>query len=131
MRSLARSKEDITVDKKYCNGNSENIGGGRKKSFTLSLNICPEACCRTKSFIEVTKCTSSNILVWFCRDAPEKSVAGLRESLISSPFEKFAKGLEKYRNNERRHWELWLNSWSLTGGKVDNLQSEIYALICS
>jgi hypothetical protein len=29
--------------------------------------------------------------------APEKSVAGLRESLISSPFEKFAKGLEKYR----------------------------------
>ena len=40
-----------------------------------------------KSSIEVTKCTSSNILVWFGSDAPEKSVAGLRESLISSPFE--------------------------------------------
>jgi hypothetical protein len=52
---------------------------------------------KTKSSIEVTKCTSSNILVWFGRDAPEKSVAGLRESLISSPFEKFAKGLAKYR----------------------------------
>ncbi len=50
-----------------------------------------------KSSIEVTKCTSSNILVSFGRDAPEKSVAGLRESLISSPFEKFAKGLENYR----------------------------------
>ncbi len=50
-----------------------------------------------KSSIEVTKCTSSNILVWFGRVAPEKSVAGLRESLLSSPFEKFAKGLEKYR----------------------------------
>jgi hypothetical protein len=49
-----------------------------------------------KSFIEVTICTSSNILVWFGRDTLEKSVAGLRESLISSPFEKFAKGLEKY-----------------------------------
>jgi hypothetical protein len=45
----------------------------------------------TKSSIEVTKCTSSNILVWFGRDAPEKSVAGLRESLISSPFEKLQK----------------------------------------
>jgi hypothetical protein len=39
---------------------------------------------------------SSNILVWFGRDAPEKSVAGLRESLIYSPFAKFAKRLEKY-----------------------------------
>jgi hypothetical protein len=47
-----------------------------------------------KSSIEVTKCTSSNILVWFGRDAPKKSVAGLRESLISSFFAKFAKGLE-------------------------------------
>ncbi len=46
---------------------------------------------RTKSSIEVTKCTSSNILVWFGRDAPEKSVAGLRESLISSPFENLQK----------------------------------------
>jgi hypothetical protein len=27
---------------------------------------------------------------------PEEGVAGLRESLISSPFAKFAKGLEKY-----------------------------------
>jgi hypothetical protein len=45
----------------------------------------------TKSSIEVTKCTSSNILVWFGRDAPEKSVAGLRESLISSPFENLQK----------------------------------------
>ncbi len=35
-----------------------------------------------KSSTEVTKCTSSNILVWFGRDAPEKSVAGLRESLF-------------------------------------------------
>jgi hypothetical protein len=35
-----------------------------------------------KSSIEVTKCTSSNILVWFGRDAPEESVAGLRESLF-------------------------------------------------
>ncbi len=51
----------------------------------------------TKSSIEVTICTSSNILVWFGRDTSEKSVAGLRESLISSPFAKFAKGLEKYR----------------------------------
>jgi hypothetical protein len=44
-----------------------------------------------KSSIEVTKCTSSNILVWFGRDAPEKSVAGLREGLISSPFENLQK----------------------------------------
>jgi len=44
-----------------------------------------------KSSIEVTICTSSNILVWFGRDAPEKSVAGLRESLISSPFENLQK----------------------------------------
>jgi len=36
----------------------------------------------SKSSIEVTKCTSSNILVWFGRDAPEESVAGLRESLF-------------------------------------------------
>ncbi len=38
-------------------------------------------CCglgrRAKSSIEVTKC-SSNILVWFGRDAPEKSVAGTK-----------------------------------------------------
>ncbi len=45
----------------------------------------------SKSSIEIAKCTSSNILVWFGRDAPEKSVAGLRESLISSPFENFQK----------------------------------------
>jgi hypothetical protein len=51
---------------------------------------------KPKSSIEVTICTSSNILVWFGRDTSEKSVAGLRESLISSPFEN-AKGLEKYR----------------------------------
>ncbi len=44
-----------------------------------------------KSSIEVTICTSSNILVWFGRDTSKKSVAGLRESLISSPFAKFAK----------------------------------------
>ncbi len=44
-----------------------------------------------KSSIEVTICTSSNILVWFGRDTSNKSVAGLRESLISSPFAKFAK----------------------------------------
>ncbi len=49
-------------------------------------------------------------LVWFGRDAPEKSVAGLRESLFLVLLQNFAKGLEKYRNNERRHWELWLNS---------------------
>jgi hypothetical protein len=39
-----------------------------------------------KSTIEVTTCTSSNILVWVGRDATEKGVAGLTESLISSPF---------------------------------------------
>jgi hypothetical protein len=44
-----------------------------------------------KSSIEVTKCTSSNILIWFGRGAPKKSVAGLRESLISSPFENLQK----------------------------------------
>jgi hypothetical protein len=55
-------------------------------------------CCPTpKSSIEVTICTSSNILVWFGRDASEKGVAGLRESLISSLFA-IAKGLEKYRD---------------------------------
>jgi hypothetical protein len=48
-----------------------------------------------KSFIEVTICTSSNILVWFGRDASEKGVAGLTESLISSPLA-IAKGLVKY-----------------------------------
>jgi|688.fasta_scaffold339524_2 hypothetical protein len=50
-----------------------------------------------KSFIEVTTCMSSNILVpvWFGRDATEKGVAGLTESLISSLFA-IAKGLEKY-----------------------------------
>ncbi len=35
-----------------------------------------------KSSTEVTKCMSSNILGWFGRDVPEKSVAGLRESLF-------------------------------------------------
>ncbi len=39
---------------------------------------------RSKSSIEVTTCRSSNILVWFGRDATEKGVAGLTESLISS-----------------------------------------------
>jgi hypothetical protein len=48
-----------------------------------------------KSFIEVTTCTSSNILVWFGRDASEKGVAGLTESLIFSLFA-IAKGLVKY-----------------------------------
>jgi hypothetical protein len=38
----------------------------------------------SKSSTEVTTCTSSNILVWFGRDATEKGVAGLTESLISS-----------------------------------------------
>ncbi len=46
-----------------------------------------------KSSIEVTKCTSSNILVWFGRDAPEESVAGLRESL----FLVLLKNFQKYR----------------------------------
>jgi hypothetical protein len=55
----------------------------------------------SKSSIEVTTCTSSNILVWFGRDATEKGVAGLTESLISSPFAiaiaiAIAKGLVKY-----------------------------------
>jgi hypothetical protein len=59
--------------------------------------LCTVCCTPAKLSTEVTKCTSSNILVWFGRDAPEKSVVGLRESLISSPFAKFAKGLEKYR----------------------------------
>ncbi len=49
-----------------------------------------------KSSIEVTTCTSSNILVWFGRDTTEKGVAGLTESLISSPFA-IAKGLVKYK----------------------------------
>ncbi len=48
-----------------------------------------------QSFIEVTICTSSNILVWFGRDASEKGVAGLTESLISSPLA-IAKGLVKF-----------------------------------
>jgi hypothetical protein len=55
-----------------------------------------------KSSTEVTKCTSSNILVWFGRDASEKGVAGLTVSLISSPFA-IAKGLVKYER---------LNSWT-------------------
>jgi hypothetical protein len=50
---------------------------------------------KPKSSIEVTTCTSSNLLVWFGRDATEKGVAGLTESLISSPFAT-AKGLVKY-----------------------------------
>ncbi len=56
-----------------------------------------------KSSIEVTICTSSNILVWFGRDASEKGVAGLTGSLISSLFA-IAKGLVKYKR---------LNSWTL------------------
>ncbi len=50
----------------------------------------------SKSSIEVTICTSSNILVWFGRYASEKGVAWLTESLISSLFA-IAKGLEKYK----------------------------------
>jgi hypothetical protein len=46
-----------------------------------------------KSFIEVTSCTCSNIMVWFGRDTSEIGVAGLTECLI---FSLFAKGLEKY-----------------------------------
>ncbi len=61
----------------------------------------------TKSFIEVTICTSSNILVWFGRDASEKGVAGLTESLISSPLA-IAKGLVKYERP---------NSWTELGQK--------------
>jgi hypothetical protein len=38
---------------------------------------------------------SSNILVWFGRDASEKGVAGLTENIISSLFA-IAKGLVKY-----------------------------------
>ncbi len=41
---------------------------------------------KSKSSIEVTICTSSNILVWFGRDPAEKGVAVLTESLISSPL---------------------------------------------
>ncbi len=48
-----------------------------------------------KSSIEVTTCTSSNILVWFGRDATEKGAAGLTESLISSLF---ARILQKFRD---------------------------------
>ena len=62
---------------------------------------------RPKSFIEVTICTSSNILVWFGRDASEKGVAGLTESLISSPLA-IAKGLVKYERP---------NSWTELGQK--------------
>jgi hypothetical protein len=54
-----------------------------------------------KSSIEVTICTSSNILVWFGRDASEKGVAGLTESLISSLFA-IAQGLEKYKRLNSR-----------------------------
>ncbi len=61
-------------------------GGGRREA---------------KSSIEVTTCTSSNILVWFGTDATKKGVAGLTESLISSLFA-IAKGLVKYEK---------LNSW--------------------
>jgi hypothetical protein len=49
-----------------------------------------------KSSIEVTTCTSSNILVWFGRDASKKGAAGLTENLISSLFA-IAKGLVKYK----------------------------------
>ncbi len=54
-----------------------------------------------KSSIEVTICMSSNILVWFGRNASEKGVAGLTESLISSLFA-IAKGLEKYKRLNSR-----------------------------
>jgi hypothetical protein len=37
----------------------------------------------SKSSIEVTTCTSSNIFVWFGRDASKKGAAGLKENLIS------------------------------------------------
>ncbi len=49
---------------------------------TLYLVYSVYTTASSKSSTEVTKCTSSNILVWFGRDAPEKSVAGLRESLF-------------------------------------------------
>jgi hypothetical protein len=49
-----------------------------------------------KSSIEVTICTSSNILVWFGKSASEKSVAGHRESHISSPF------CKRTRNKKRK-----------------------------
>jgi hypothetical protein len=46
-------------------------------------------------------------LVWFGRDASEKGVAGLTDSLISSLFA-IAKGLVKYKR---------LNSWTELGQK--------------
>ncbi len=53
---------------------------------------------RCPKVIHRSTCTvrsSSNIFVWFVRDATEKGVAGLTESLISSLFA-IAKGLVKY-----------------------------------
>ncbi len=47
-------------------------------------------------------------MVWQRRT--REKCCGAQRKPFSSPFAKFAKGLEKYRNNERRHWELWLNS---------------------
>ncbi len=46
-------------------------------------------------------------MVWFGRDASEKGVAGLTDSLISSLFA-IAKGLVKYKR---------LNSWTELGQK--------------
>ncbi len=75
-------------------------------SFLIYFNFCftvlfswpppPPPPATAKSSVEVTICTSSNILVWFGRDASEKGVAGLTESLISSLFA-IANGLEKYK----------------------------------
>ncbi len=66
----------------------QSVGGGGRGRVCITL---------VKSSIEVTPCRISNILVWFGRDATEKGVAGLTESLISSPFA-IAKGLVKYES---------------------------------
>ncbi len=73
-------------------GRVEAGGGGQVVSFA---DVGRGGGGEAKSFIEVTICTSSNILVWFGRDASEKGVAGLTESTISSPLA-IAKGLVKY-----------------------------------
>jgi hypothetical protein len=41
----------------------------------------------SKSSIEVTTCTSSNILVWFGRDATEKGVAGSQRGSFLVPLQ--------------------------------------------
>jgi hypothetical protein len=46
----------------------------------------------------------------FWQRRTREKCCGAQRKPFSSPFAKFAKGLEKYRNNERRHWELWLNT---------------------